>query len=60
MYTSGRQHSSVDPSRPWVQSQSTRSMLFQFKFEMLGENDENKPKEAGIGPLKIFTSYHKE
>ena len=28
------------------------SMLFQFIFELGWERDENKQKEAGIGPLK--------
>ena len=56
----GCRHSSVDLSvptilPPWVRVQSTPSTLLSFVVFVLFlpcEKDENKPKEAGFGPLK--------
>ena len=52
----GCHHSSVDSSVPsnlptWVRLPSTPSMLNQFIYELCHvEKEENKQKEAGIGP----------
>ena len=53
----GGRHSSVVSSvptilRPRVRIPSTPSMLFQFVLlKLYRENNENKQKEAGIGPI---------
>ena len=58
----GGRHSSVVSSaptilRPQVRIPSTPSMLFQFVLlKLYRENDENKQKEAGIGPF-LKTNY---
>ena len=56
----GCRHSSVVSSvptilPPWIRVQSTPSTLLSFVVFVLFlpcEKDENKPKEAGFGPLK--------
>ena len=58
-YADGGHHSSVVSSaptilQPRVRIPSTPSMLFQFVLlKLYRENNENKQKEAGIGPFLI-------
>ena len=53
----GGRHGSVVSSpptilQPWARIPSTPSMLFQFVLKLQQEKNENRQKEAGIGPLK--------
>ena len=60
----GGRHSSVVSSaptilHPWVQIPSTPSVLFQFLLlKLWWEKDDNKQKEAEIGPFLKKTIYY--